>query len=96
LLLMDYGASSPESLSLFYRYHADEEFLEVKRYNALDRSGEWSPYLVWDEVKELYEVRPALSSALTLLPSLTSVAMARGATASHRRGNNPDRNSPQP
>lgn len=62
---MDYGASSPESLSLFYRYHADEEFLEVKRYNALDRSGEWSPYLVWDEVKELYEVRPAFPSPLT-------------------------------
>jgi hypothetical protein len=67
---MDYGASSPESLSLFYRYHADEEFLEVKRYNALDRSGEWSPYLVWDEVKELYEVRPDLSSPLTHSPSL--------------------------
>lgn len=57
ILLMDYGISSPESLSIFYRYHIDKDFFEIKRYTALDRSGDWCPFLTWDEVKELYEVK---------------------------------------
>jgi hypothetical protein len=90
VLLVDYGISSPESISILYRFMPGQDFFEVKRYTSLDRSGDWCPFLSWDEVKELYEVssQPSFISLITLFSSLFT-AVARGSSIPLWAGDHP-------